>query len=198
MVASRAPIQTRSFRLIRLGSIAALAGGAAWVVKGLAILTTGDQPPLAFQIGVPLFAISLLGLYAVLDRHDRRATAGVIAAGLAISLALAAAAMRVVAPALAPQGEEFTPLSALTLGSALCVVSALVLLGLVSRRSGRLRWRALPFWMGVLLVPGFLAGGALAEIDERLLEVPLVLFAIAWIALGCSMWRSAGTARAGD
>ena len=34
--------------------------------------------------------------------------------------------------------------------------------------------------------PSFLAGGALSEIDERLLEIPLVVFAIGWILLGYS------------
>ena len=44
--------------------------------------------------------------------------------------------------------------------------------------------------MGVFLVPALLAGGALSAIDERLLEIPLVLFAIAWIWLGYAMWRA--------
>jgi len=93
-------------------------------------------------------------------------------------------------PALAPEGEEFAPLSVVLVATALCLLGALVLLGLTSRRSRRLRWSALPFWMGVLCVPALLAGGALSEIDERLLEIPLVPFAIGWILLGYSMWHS--------
>ncbi len=99
---------------------------------------------------------------------------------------------RAIDPSLAPEGEEFTPLSGVLLATAACLVIALVLLGVASRKSSRLRWSALPFWMGVLVAPSFVLGGALAEINERLLEIPLVVFAIGWLALGYSMWQSVG------
>lgn len=164
-------------------------GGLSWTVKGVAILVTGRQPPVAYELGAPLFAVALLGLFASLDREDRRATSGACAAGLAIALMLLAFVGRLIAPALAPVGEGFAPLSVVQLAAALCLLCALLLLGLASRRSRRLRWSALPFWMGALLVPALLAGGALAEVDDRLLELPLVLFAIGWMLLGYSMWH---------
>ena len=34
------------------------------------------------------------------------------------------------------------------------------------------------------MVPSLVIGGVLSEIDERLLEVPLVCLAIAWAAVG--------------
>ena len=185
-----ASAQAVSHRFVRLGSLAAVLGGLSWAVKGLNVLITGDQPPVVFELGPPLFAVGLLGLFAALDRGDQRAKAGAGAAGLAIALMLVGAVAWVIDPDLAPEGEEFAPLSVVLLATALCLLSALVLLGLASRRSRRLRWSALPFWMGVLCVPAVLAGGALSEIDERLLEIPLVLFAIGWILLGYSMWHS--------
>ena len=39
-----------SARLIRIGGAAGLAGGLAWVIKGVAILAVDDQPPLAFEV----------------------------------------------------------------------------------------------------------------------------------------------------
>jgi hypothetical protein len=49
-------------------------------------------------------------------------------------------------------------------------------------------WSALPLAMGVggpLLI--LVAGGGLALISERLLEIPLVLVGIAWMLLGYSV-----------
>ncbi len=175
---------------VRLGSIAAWLGGLSWTVKGLSILVVAKQPPVVFELGAPLFAVALLGLFAALHGDDRRAVIGGVAAGLAVLLVVIAAIARAIDPTLAPEGEAFTPLSVVLLATAVCLVAALVLLGLASRRSRRLRWSALPFWMGILVVPGLLLGGALAEVNERLLEIPLVLFALAWMPLGYSMWHS--------
>ncbi len=164
----------------------------AWVVKGILILATGQQPPMAFELGAPLFAVALIGLYAALNRSDWRAHTGAFVAALAILLALTAAVASAIEPSLAPEGEAFTPLSGVLLATAACLVVALVLLGLASRKSRRLRWSPLPLRMGILVVPGFLLGGALGEINERLLEIPLVVFALGWLALGYSMWQSIG------
>ncbi len=176
---------------MRLGAVAAIVGGVAWVVKGGAILVTGDQPPVAFALGPPLFALALLGLYAALDRADRRAKVGAGAATFALALMFASAVGRAVDPSLAPSGEEFTVLSGVQMAATLCLVGALVLLGLAGRRARDDGATRLSFWMGVLLVPGLLVGGTLSAIDDRLLEIPLVLFGIAWIALGYAMWRTA-------
>jgi hypothetical protein len=178
-------------RPVRVAALAAIAGGVAWIVKAGAILVTGDQPPVAFGLGPPLFAVGLLGLYAALGRAEAQAKAGAGAAILAIALMCVIAVAAAVEPSLVPSGEEVTVLSAVQMAAALCLLAALVLLGLAGRRARRAPWAAMPLWMGILVVPGLLAGGALSAIDERLLEIPLVLFALAWIALGYSMWRTA-------
>lgn len=177
-------------RVVRLGAVAAMVGGGAWVLKGGAILTTGEQPPVAFELAPPLFALGLLGLYAALGGVDPRAKVGAAAATLAIALMLGAGIARAVDPALTPESEEFAPLSAVQLAAALCLLAALVLLGLAGRRAGHGGSAALSLWMGLLFIPALLVGGALSAIHERLLEIPLVLFAIAWLWLGYTMWRA--------
>ena len=40
------------------------------------------------------------------------------------------------------------------------------------------------FWTGAGTLPALAVGGALAEIDERLLEIPLVCVGLAWMRVG--------------
>ena len=61
-----------SARLIRIGGVAGLAGGLAWVIKGVAILAADDQPPLAFGVALPLFGLSLVGVAHLALRQARR------------------------------------------------------------------------------------------------------------------------------
>ena len=164
-----------SSNLVRWGGLAAMVGGLMWVVKGGAILLTGQQPPVVFESAMPLFAVVLLGLHARVDaRGGRLGKAGVLVS----YAALASAAIVLVAP-LAPfyAVAGFGPF----LG--------LVLLGSATLRARVFRppWSTLPLAMGFggpLLI---LAGGALAMISERLLEIPIVLVGLAWMLLGYSV-----------
>jgi hypothetical protein len=61
-----------SARLIRIGGAAGLAGGLAWAIKGGAILAADDQPPLMFDVALPLFGLSLLGVAHLTLRQVRR------------------------------------------------------------------------------------------------------------------------------
>jgi hypothetical protein len=164
-----------SSALIRLGGLAAMLGGLLWVVKGGGILLTGHQLPAVFEAAMPLFAVGLLGLHARLDgRGGPLGKAGVLVA----YAALASTVIVLIAP-LAPfyAVAGFGPF----LG--------LVLLGSATLQEGvfRLPWSALPLAMGLggpLLI---LAGGGLALISERLLEIPIVLVGFAWMLLGYSV-----------
>ena len=164
-----------SSALIRLGGLAAMVGGLMWVVKGGAILLTGQQPPVVFQAALPLFAVGLLGLHARLDgRGGPLGKAGVLVA----YAALASAVIVFVTP----------------LASFYAVAGFGPFLGLVLMGSATLQarvfpspWSALPLVMGLggpLLI---LAGGALTLISERLLEISIVLVGLAWILLGYSV-----------
>jgi hypothetical protein len=164
-----------SSALIRLGGLAAMVGGLMWVVKGGAILLTGQQPPVVFEAAMPLFAVGLVGLHARLGgRGGPLGKAGVLVA----YAALASAAIVLIAP-LAPfyAVAGFGPFLGLVLvGSAT-----------LQARVFPSPWSALPLAMGLggpLLI---LAGGGLTLISERLLEIPIMLVGFAWMLLGYSV-----------
>ncbi|HEX7276878.1 MAG TPA: hypothetical protein VF244_05840 [Acidimicrobiales bacterium] len=168
---------------IRRCGWAAVAGGAMWAAKGAAILATGDQPPVLFELPLLLFPLGLLGLHARLEGHDGRLRS----VGRGVSLvALVAGAVAAGVFVVDPDASGAVPGIAIA-GSALGTVVGLILLGLVARRAQIFPppWHRLPFVMGVA-TPVLLSvvGGMLSEINERLLEVPLVLVAAAWIRLG--------------
>jgi hypothetical protein len=152
-----------------------MVGGLLWVVKGGSILITGQQPPVVFEAALPLFAVGLLGLHARLDgRGGPLGKVGVLVA----YAALAAAATALI-----------TPLAPFIVVAGFGPFLGFVLLGSATLRSRVFRppWSALPLAMGVggpLLI---LAGGGLALISERLLEIPLMLVGIAWMLLGYSI-----------
>ena len=55
---------------------------------------------------------------------------------------------------------------------------------------------AMTFWTGVGTLPALAVGGALAEIDERLLEIPLVCVGLAWMRVGWVTLHKLGAAPA--
>lgn len=170
-----------SSALIRIGGLAATVGGLLWVVKGGSILLTGQQPPVIFEAALPLFALGLLGLHARLEgRGGLLGKGGVLVA----YVALAAAALVLA-----------TPSSPLTAVAGFGPFLGLVLLGSATLqvRIFSPPWSALPLAMGLggpLLI---LAGGGLALMNERLLEIPIVLVGLAWMLLGYSVLVVEGT-----
>ena len=126
-----------SSALVRLGGLAAVGGGLMWIVKGGAILLTGQQPPVVFEAAMPLFAVGLLGLHARLEgRGGPLGKAGVLVA----YAALASAAIVLITP-LAPfyAVAGFGPfLGLLLLGSAT-----------LQARVFPSPWSALPLVMGL-------------------------------------------------
>ncbi len=164
-----------SSALIRLGGLAAMVGGLLWVVKGGSILITGQQPPVVFEAAMPFFAVGLLGLHARLDsRGGPLGKAGILVA----YAALAAAATFLI-----------TPLAPFIVVAGFGPFLGLVLLGsaTLQARVFPSPWSALPLAMGLggpLLI---LAGGSLALMGERLLEIPIVLVGLAWMLLGYSV-----------
>lgn len=178
-------------RLYRWAGVAAALGGACWVIKGGVIMLGGDQPRVLFEAGPPLFVIGLLGLSAGLAVEARAAKIG----GL---LAYAGGAMIVLTGILYALGalelseESFSVGSAVVLATFLAITGSLVLLGAAIRGTHALgpRWDVLPLVMGVNVLPMVLAGGILRSLDERLFELPIVLFGSAWVVLGYLMWST--------
>ena len=171
-------LMARRSAVLVSGGLAAVAGGALWGVKSLNILLTGDQPPLVFELAPLLFGLAVTALAAVDRRHASRAR-WALALGCVAVVAGSAAALSDLA------GELWGPAIAVAM---IAVLVGLILLGSASRSPiGSVEWVALA--IGLVTVPALLVGGALSLIDERLLEVPLVLLAGMWIWLGGLMIR---------
>lgn len=163
-----------SARLIRIGGAAGLAGGLAWVIKGIAILAADNQPPLAFGVALPLFGLSLLGVAHLTLRGIRR-TVVVGLAWLAVGAGLAA-----LLSDLHDNGWD----------ASIAASSLALLIGQLGLPRNGQAPAPLTFWIGVGTLPALAVGGALAEIDERLLEIPLVCLGLAWMLVGWMTLRS--------
>lgn len=175
----------------RAGAVAAGLGGAAWLGKAGAILVTGNQPPLLFEVAPLLFAIGLVGLRLLLG--PRRGRFGDIGGWAAAAAGILAGLDLALGGSGRSGDSAFSPL---TFFAFLCVLAALVLLGIPTLRAALLpaAARRLPLLLGVLTFPLIAVGGALESVSERLLEVPLLLLGAAWVWLAVAMWQSAGRA----
>jgi hypothetical protein len=165
----------KSISFVWLGGLAAMVGGLMWVVKGGSILLTSEQPPVLFEAAMPLFAVGLLGLDARLG--GRRGPLGKVG----VLVAYAALASAVVA--------LVTPLTPLMAAAGFGPFLSLVLLGsdTLQARVFPSPWSVLPLAMGLGAPLLIVAGGILALINERLLEIPIVLVGLAWMLLGYSV-----------
>jgi len=174
-----------------VGAVAAVVGGAMWIVKGGVILAVGDQPPLMFEAAALLFPLALIGLHDRLGGEGgRRGRTGGVLARLAGASGLATASYGVLVPE--PSDVVLGLLVAVT---GLSTFIGLLLLGLAARSVGALpsRWRNLPAAMGIAAIPAMtVIGGVLEAIHERLLELPIVAFGIAWVVLGFLLWLPRG------
>jgi len=158
-----------------------VSGGVLWVVKSTSILVTGYQPPVVLEVAVPLFGVGLVVL-ASGGSPDPRLTVARALGSLSVLAGLVALASELA-------GELW--------GWSLATASVAFLVGLLltgaalrgsTTRDG-VRGRV-ALTLALVTVPALLAGGALAEIDERLLELPLLTVACLWIWLGVLMLRS--------
>lgn len=170
-----------------------MAGGLCWLIKGGAILITGDQPPLLFELGAFLLPVSLIGLDAALGgRGGRVGKAGLVLSAVAVISALLAGLGAWLGPDdWIPTEDTATVLTPFIVLTGLGTVLGLVLLGIAVFRTKALRrpWHILPIAIAASIVPLMIAGGALASINERLLELPLVLLGGAWVLLGVTLLR---------
>lgn len=173
---------------VRLGGIAAVAGGLAWIVKGGMILAVGVQPPLLFELAPGLFAFGLLAVSLRLESRGMMRQAGAVLA----AFALVAGAVGLVAPA---DDGDFSPA---LLVSSLALIAGLTLLGVAARREslfGPGAASSLPLYLGLGTIPAVMVGGGLEAIHERLLEIPVVLLGALWVSLGILITKSARPAR---
>jgi hypothetical protein len=92
-----------------------------------------------------------------------------------------------------PTDDEVTVLTPFIAIGGFGTFAALVVLGIVVRRSSALSapYTSLPWAMGVATIPLLIVGGALEAVSERLLEIPIALLGLCWIALGAALWNDA-------
>ncbi len=116
------------------------------------------------------------------------ASVGVVALALAALFGIATWVLSVSGqdPATASSDEEFQPTLLLAF---IALLTGLALLGIATRRTRALgdRWSDLPLGLALSAPLVGILGGVLEGINERLLEVPLVLFGCGWIGLGYAL-----------
>ena len=161
--------------LVLIATLSALTGGVLWVIKSLAILVADSQPEYTFELALACFGVATLGIVDKV-RSSKGATRTVTIIACMAALSGIAAAVTYLA---AGDNDAFGLLAMAT------AVSTLAVLFYGGRKVKA--WSALPFNLGCLYVLSLPAGGALAAIDERLLEVPLLVVAMGWIALAGRM-----------
>jgi hypothetical protein len=160
-----------TYRWSVFSGLALLIGATLIAVKSVAILATGDQPPLLFEISPFFLALGVLGLAPALALTGaRRRVVPVLGA-----FSLVGAVVAVV-----------TELTGEVLGAALAAGTLAAIAGtLVSgwRPGGDQAKRALVL-IAVAVIPTMLIGGVLSAINERLLEVGLLGYALVWAWAG--------------
>jgi hypothetical protein len=172
---------------IRFCSLAVGCAGALWCVKASAIILTGDQPSLTFELGQLMFPIGAIGLYLTCDVPRRAEKSGLILAIVGLAGSLLALLYPLLPGARVSTGEEFLfPYSFFVLIGSLGGFMALLVLGFaILRRGGAWGpWRRLPAIVATLPLL-LLPSGALN------FELPILLIGVSWIVLGFGLWRAA-------
>ena len=75
-------------------------------------------------------------------------------------------------------------------GAAIAASSLALVVGLVTLDRHQPSPTPLAWWIGVAMLPAVFVGGMLSEVDERLLELPLVCLGIAWMFVGWAVLQS--------
>jgi len=156
---------------------AAVAAGLCWTVKAVAVLTTGHQPTMLFELAPLLMTIAVLGLGQQLPPGKPRIVASsVAAAALLASLGVLAG--------------QVMPLPEVVYGIAIASANLAILVSLVTAGLSLRHHRDsyLPLGLGLTTVPALLIGGLAAEVlGERALELPLAALGATWVVLGVQL-----------
>lgn len=170
-------------RMRAWGGVAAIAGGALWIAKAGAILLTGVQPALLFEVAPLPLALALVALAASLQPPSALQR-------VALGAAVAAAACGAATSALALTGRAVEPWIGLAFVGILVALTASGIL--VRMRRGMGRWSAAPLALAAAFpllafgLPGVALAAGVGDID-RVIEVPILLLGAGWVVLGAAM-----------
>jgi len=164
-------------------------GGILWLIKGIAILINGIQPPAIFGLGALFFIIGLLGL-SVRTADGALKSIGVIVTFVGLISATLILIINEIFPELIPTGNVYSfPGTILFLLASLSMFVGLIAFGAAMMQVSEPPWRALPLGMGLSFPAIIFIGGVLEAINPPLFEIPLMLFGLAWVVLGVQIWR---------
>lgn len=184
---------------VKAGAVAAIVGGAVWILKGGLVLVAdrdtfgGIDLGILFVVIQGLFAVAVIGVEELLgDRGDRKAEIGTWFAYAGVVLSVVNLGIWVI------QGTAAVPAVTALLASVAWIIGA-VLVGSTAMNAEVLPrpWHAALLAIGIAVVPLLLVFGWTANIvgQDRLLQVPVVLLGIAWVAFGIELWSAGWRAR---
>jgi hypothetical protein len=171
------------------GGLAAVLGGALFIVKGFAILVS-DADPSFVPPATLLFALGMVGLHARLE--GRGGPLGMIGVFLAwVVVAASVVNLLGLALPIPTPGEAGAPmlLRITYMVAFLGILIGLLVLGVAALRARVMPapWNAVPLAVGVLWFPLQGVGFVIAD------GVGLVLGGLAWALLGYVLWSGSGT-----
>jgi hypothetical protein len=159
----------------RTSGLAALLGAGCFAVTAVGTLVTGDRVPWLFEVAPPVLGLCLLLLPTALGLVGSRGAVTAMVGGMVMAVGAAAVVADVV-------GESWGPGVAI----AMIGVSTGALVAGWDPRS----------WMDRALLAaavspfvGLAVGGALEDVDDRLLDLGLFLVAGAWAWVGALLLR---------
>ena len=155
-----------------------------WSFKAAAIMVTGDQPPLTFELGQLLFPIGAIGIYWSSESPRRLEKAGLALAVLGIAGSTLALLYPLVPGVEFSPSEDFVfPYSLFVLAGSVGGFLSLILMGIAFFRSRRDlgNRRAVPMLLALIPIPLLFTGVVH-------FEMPIFLIGIGWIALAYFLW----------
>jgi hypothetical protein len=159
-------------------ALGAVIGGFLWAMKSLGILVADYEPEYAFAVAPFFLGIAAMGIAAKVDPALPRARTAISVLARVATLAGAAAALIYIATG------DSTGFGLTIMVSVLCLLAVLIYGGWLVRR-----WSTIPFALAATMLIGLPIGGALSEIDERLLEIPLLVVSLGWTLLALTFRR---------